>query len=264
MRTLALLFALPLAAQPAADGWTFRAGLTSLWIPAYVGSDTSRLVVFPPVVAEYGSHLTLGTSRVALGVGADWHAWRRGPWVLDVGLAVEERRPEDRADALAGMGDRGFGARAGVGVGLRERGFQASFAVSAGLSGNSGLRAALTVGREVRLGPQWAAGVNLGLQFSDGAHARYEYGITPEQAARRAALLDAGDPRLRPGDAQVFAPGAGLRELRTGVNLLRFLPQGWTASLLGFAAQVQGDSADSPLVRRRTNLGGGLTFTRRF
>ncbi len=269
MRILALLLALPLAAQPAGmaprpEGWSFRAGVMSLWIPAYVGSDQKRLVAFPAFQADCGDRFTLGTSRVALGVGADWHAWKRGPWAFDVGLAMEERRPESRADALAGMGNRRAGFRAGAGLNIKARGFNASIALSAGLSEASGLRTAVTLGREFRLGPQWAAGVNLGMQFSDAEHARYEFGLTPEQAARRKALRAAGDPRLQPGDDRVFDPGAGLREVRLGTSLIRFLPERWTATALFFAAQVQGASTDSPLVRQRTNLGGGASLAKRF
>lgn len=265
MRVLALLSILPLAAQPVPEaGWQVRGGLMTLWVPAYVGSDQHRLVAFPAFQADYGGRFTLGTSRVALGVGADWHLWRQGPWTLDVGMALEERRPEDRADALAGMGNRAPGLRAGAGMAWKVRGFSASAALSAGLRERSGLRLALTAGREFRLGPQWAGGVNLGLQFSDGDHARYEYGIEPAQALRREALLASGDRRLRPGDARVFTPGPGLRELRAGASLIRFLPQGWTATGLLFAAQVQGDAVDSPLVRQRLNAGCGFSAAKRF
>lgn len=266
--TLVLLgFTLALRAQeparPAGD-WQVRGGLMALVVPRYVGSDETRVVAFPNVSALWRDRLSLGVSRVALGIGADWRLARRGPWTWEVGLALEERRPERRAEGLAGMGDRDVSAWAGMGGGFRAAGWTGGIALSRGLKGGMGTRASLNLGREVRLGGGWAAGASWTALASDAVHQRYELGVDPLQAARRRALLAAGDPRLRPGEDRVFQPGAGLRELRLGVHVTRALPAGWTLSLLGFGSELQGVVRDSPLVRRPRAFGAGVSLMRRF
>jgi outer membrane scaffolding protein for murein synthesis (MipA/OmpV family) len=78
----------------------------------------------------------------------------------------------------------------------------------------------------------------------------FDFGITPDQAAARRALIVAGDGRLSDSDSASFTPKAGLKETRGTVQLSYVLRGQWRAvglmSLGGLAREV----SDSPLSRK--------------
>ena len=88
--------------------------------------------------------------------------------------------------------------------------------------------------------------------------------ITDAEAARRQALVDAGDGRLDAGDGQAYTPGGGLRQLGLGISLIYPLASRW--SLVGLAGMewLADEAANSPLVRQREQFAGGLGVGYRF
>ncbi|BDU72213.1 MipA/OmpV family protein [Mesoterricola silvestris] len=266
---LVLLACLPLAAQDLAGGgapsdhWTGTVGAMVLTYPSAPGSATNRTLLLPTLGAQYG-RFYLGSSRVALGFGGGVQVWRTPAWTWEVGVGAGDGRPENRAPELAGMGDRSRSVWAGTGLLWRGGGWNAKATVAHGLRDSAGNRGTLSVGRILRLAPQWTLSAALHADWADADNMAYDFGITPEQALRRAALVAAGDTRLKPGDTGPFAPGAGLRDVGGMASLIFHPGPRFSYHLSLFGGAFQGGARTSPLVRRETYLNAGAGFGYRF
>ena len=87
---------------------------------------------------------------------------------------------------------------------------------------------------------------------------RREFGVTETEAARRQALIDDGDDRLEADEGVAYRPGASLRSVGPSLTAIVLLSPRWSLIGFGGADYLIGDAADSPLVRRKTNLSGGI------
>jgi len=251
-------------APPPKGDWSLRLGAMVLTAPKYPGSDEMRVLPLPVFAAEYRQRVFLGSSRVAVGVGAGIHLWRAAGFTWDLGLGIGERRPESKADALAGMGDRQASLFAGTGLSWRSRGFSAGITLAAGLRDEAGFRGTLNLGYGQRLGGQWFGNIGLSATAGDTKNMGYDFGVSPEQAARRAALLGAGDPRLKPGEAGPFFPKGGFREASASAGLSYLVDARWRIFSFLSATELQGDARKSPLVRRTGNMAGAAGFAYQF
>lgn len=242
------------------QGWTVNAGAIVLSTPQYPGSEERRLLPLPVVSADYEGRWFIGGSRVAIGAGVGYRALRSGPFTVDLGLGVGEGRKEDRADALAGMGNRSVTAWAGSNLAYRlgPLGFRVN--VVRALSQDGGTRATFATSFNRRLDERWGLGLSASVGFADAANLAFDFGITPEQAATRAQLLALGDRRLRSGDAQAFAPKADLREMGAGASLNYLAAPRWRYFLFTSANHLSDEVSLSPLVRKRDTLSAGLGF----
>ncbi|HEU4951780.1 MAG TPA: MipA/OmpV family protein, partial [Holophagaceae bacterium] len=236
-------FRAPVEEARDAGGWRIQLGAMALGLPRYPGSGDSRVVPLPVFSAEYG-RLFLGSSRVAVGLGGGVHAVRTEHWTWDLGLGLGEGRKEARADVLAGMGDRRASLFAGTGLRFHAGGFHAGLKVAEGLRDEAGGRASLTVGYGASLGGRWFGDLSAGAEAADAKGVAYDYGVTPDQAAARAALIASGDPRLRPGEDRAFTPGGGLERLAL-TGLLAFAADAhWRWFGLAQVTRLQGDAKD--------------------
>jgi outer membrane scaffolding protein for murein synthesis (MipA/OmpV family) len=102
------------------------------------------------------------------------------------------------------------------------------------------------------------AAAALSATIADARQMRRDFGVTSAEAARRQALIAAGDPRLGPEDAIEYNPSGGLHHGDGSVTLVYLASPRWALLTFGELA-VLGDAAlDSPLVRERTTLAGGF------
>jgi outer membrane scaffolding protein for murein synthesis (MipA/OmpV family) len=231
--------------------------------PSYPGSDEYRVVPFPLVDARVRDRVYLGPSTTGLGFALGAYPVQSSRWRLAVELGGQDSRPEDRADALAGMDDRDFVATAGVSMSYRSGPFEGIVALSQGLNDGAGL---IQTTRLVYARPvgKVILGAAAGAALANGKQMRREFGITEAEAARRQALVDTGDGRLEPGDAQAYTPEGGLRHLGVGVSLIYPMASRW--SLIGLAGVewLADEAAHSPLVRRGEQFAGGAGVGYRF
>lgn len=240
------------------SGWTVNAGAVVLSTPQYPGSEERRLLPLPALFADYNGRWFFGSSRVALGLGVGYRMVRWQGFTWDVGVGWGEGRPERRADALAGMGDRSGSVWGGTNLGYRLGPLGARLNLVRAIGSEGGTRGLLGLGYQVRLAPNWGLGFNAQAGFADATNLAWDFGVSPEQALRRSQLIAQGDSRLRPGDGQPFRPGAGLRELSLGFSLNHSLDSRWRAFLFTGANRLSGEVTTSPLVRKSTYLTGGL------
>lgn len=201
--TLLLLAAVTLSAQEplpylagqgaTSQGWEVTLGARLMDNSSYLGSDTRRTTLMPIFSAEYARRFYLGASRVGPGFGGGVHLLRDGDFTWDLGLGVGDRRPESRSPLLAGMGDRRADISAGTGLHYRHAGYHAGLTLSEGLRDAAGTRATLTLEKAIPLAERWHLSMGLNGTWASASAMAYDFGITPAQAANRAALVASGD-----------------------------------------------------------------------
>ncbi|HJV23417.1 MAG TPA: MipA/OmpV family protein [Holophagaceae bacterium] len=244
--------------------WRFRVGAMLLAGPKVPGSEEGRVIPLPVLSAEYRDTLVLGSSRIGVGAGAAVHLVKTRSFTWDLGLGLGERRRESRADELAGMGDRQAGLWAGTALRGRWGGFGTSLSWAAALQDSAGQRATLSVGYGGRLAPRWLGSVAISATWANADAMATEFGVSPEQAAARSALILAGDPRLRPGEDRAYAPQGGLRDTAL-TAMLTYLPvRSWRWFTLGRVEALGSEVKASPLVRRGTDARLGVGFSYAF
>ena len=180
-------------------------------------------------------------------------------------LAMTEymARNEKDAKALKGMGDRKTGFFGGLEFAYRTVPFAASMEVLKGAN-KAGLAASLNLGHTYRFNEQW--GLELGLTgvWGDKDYHAWEFGITSAQAARRQALIDAGNRDLRPADTRPFTPKEGMREIRAETMLQWNLTERWMTFAIVQHGRLLNDAANGPLTRSKNQTSFGIGFGYQF
>ena len=252
----------PVEEDTSTGDWNVQLGAMALGLPRYPGSGDYRGLPLPVFSAEYKDRIFLGSSRVAVGLGGGVHAVKSDHWTWDLGLGVGEARRESRADVLAGMGDRGASLWAGTGLKFHNGGFHTELKVAAGLNEEAGVKGTFSIGYGAHLGGRWLGDVSMNAVEADAKNTAFDFGVTPEEAAARTALIATGDPRLRAGEGRAFAPSGGLESVSLGGALFYVADAHWRWFGIAQVTQLQGDAKDSPLVRNPTygTLGVGFTY----
>ena len=255
-------FRQPVPEDASSGEWNVQVGAMALGLPRYPGSGDYRALPLPVFSAEYKGRLFLGSSRVAVGLGGGVHALKTEHWTWDAGLGVGEARRESRADVLAGMGDRRASLWAGTGLTFHSGSFHSELSVAAGLKDEAGMKGTFSIGYGARLGGRWLGDLSLHAVAADAKGTAYDFGVTPDEAAARSALLAAGDPRLRAGEDRVFDPGGGLESAAVSGTLIYAADAHWRWFGVAQLVQLQGDAKDSPLARTPAYgvLGAGFTY----
>jgi outer membrane protein len=227
-------------------------GLGALSAPKYPGSDERWVLPIPIIDLRIAQRFYLGGGSTSIAFGAGMVLLERAhlSWTADLTLMPD--RPEDRADALAGMGDRGFGVFGGTAVSVRAGPLQATGSVAQGFT-DAGLSATAGLSSWVPLGGPFFGQVGGLVVWGDCQNLRWDFQITREQAARRAQLLAAGQPGLRPGDDVPYDPECGLREVRATSLAGVAFTQRLVMIASGTWSRLQGGAANSPLVRKPTS-----------
>ena len=130
--------------------------------------------------------------------------------------------------------------------------------VAIGLGKDEGSTGSVNLSTKHMYGHRWIAGLSTGATFANSSNMAFEFGVSPTQAARRQALINAGDSRLYATDGRAFAPAGGLKEAQVSTSLGYLLTQRTT--VIGFASggRLGNHAADSPLVRQRNSVMGGI------
>lgn len=243
---------------------TGRIGALALNLPAYPGSDERWTIPVPFVDLRLARRLYVGDGLGGLSAGAGVYLVEAGGFSWSADLALTSDRPEDRADALAGMGDRGFGAFAGSTIGYRLGAVEAFATAGVGLEGRMGALGVLGLSVGQRVGERWFVQAGGGAVFGDCANLRWEFGVSEAQAARRRELLESGAPGLRPSDAVAYTPRCGLRELRATGSLGYALTPRISTFASAAGVRLEGGAAESPLTRVRNGWEAGVGLAWQF
>ena len=246
------------------EGWKVRLGARLFTGPQYPGSGQQRVAPLPVFSAIYADKFFIGTTKVTPGLGVGMHALKSEHWTWDLGVGLGEGRREKKTDVLAGMGDRDPSVFAGMGLMFHSGGFQSRLLLVEGANDQAGREGTFSIGYTARLMGNWVGHATLSTAWSDSQNMAFWFGVTPEQAAQRAALLVAGDARLQVGEDRAYAPKAGLREVALNLGLTYRVDDHWRWFGMAHLQQLQGEARQSPLVRRDTDASLGVGFAYQF
>lgn len=264
---VALTWSIPLASarsqapEESAPLVSGQIGALVLSLPSYPGADERWVIPVPFVDLRVARRFYLGDGLGGLSAGAGAYLVERGGFSWTADLALTSDRPEDRTDALAGMGDRGFGVFGGSTLAYRIGPVEASAAAAVGLEDRMGLMGVLGLSAGGPLGGRWFGQVGSVAVFGDCANLRWDYGVSTEQARRRSELIDQGAPALDPGDGVPYTPECGLRELRATGSLGYAISQRLSLIGTGAGVRLERGAAASPLTRERNTWEAGLGFS---
>ena len=258
----------PVAAQEPTGqqgNWQGTVGLLGGSLASYYGADARRTLGAPVINVAYRHRLLVGTSAAngTLGAGAQYVV-KEGTLGASVGLATAEGRPEDRARALAGMDDRSGSTFGTASVFLRAGPVVATTTSLVGITPEAGDMQLLVLQFAGVLAPRLSGGIGTTVTWADRKNMAFDFGITPEQAERRRALIDAGDGRLGDGDATAFAPRAGFKELRNTAQLGYAIYGAWQVVGVVSEGRLAHELAESPLARKSSAMTTALGFVYRF
>jgi outer membrane scaffolding protein for murein synthesis (MipA/OmpV family) len=155
------------------------------------------------------------------------------------------------------MEDREVLATASANLVYRVHPVELSLGVSQGLNDGGGILGTAGISISRRMG-RLEATVGAAVTFADARQMRRDFGITPSESARRQSLIDAGDPRLQPGDAMTYQPAGGVRQFGGSLSARYALSQRWFVFGFGGMDWLSDRASASVLVRRRSQPSVGL------
>lgn len=168
----------------------------------------------------------------------------------------KEGADKDHADALRGLGDISGNAVFRLGVDYRYKAASLGIGLSQDLGGDrEGTSVVLKGGHKVYEGKAVKINADLSTTWADENYMQSLFGITAEQARRSVKRYGVHDA------------GAGLKDVKLGVNA----SYAFTPSIELFVrteyARLLGDAADSPIVKNQgseNQFSGGLGLSYRF
>lgn len=224
-------------------------GANLQYAPEYAGASRHSFDLKPLWALQYGrvrisssgAAAVLGFGADTPGAGASADLVRTDRFKLRLGLRLDHgRKSSDSAD-LAGLPDvrNTVRGRVAASYALDEH-WTTAASVSQDLLGrDGGALASLDLGYRARLTEttQWSTGV--GLAFGNSRYMQSYFGV-PEGA-------------LRPPRLPSFSPGAGARDVHTGIGLMTTITPRWVAfGGIGYSVLL-GDAAASPLTKSRSD-----------
>lgn len=245
----------------AIPAFTFTVGAGAFYGPKYPGSNENRVLPIPIIGVNYRDRVFLGATPSGVGAGLGVNLLRSRGFTLTAGLGGNEPRPEDRAEALAGMDDRRIGISAVSGASYRYGPLSLGLSFSAGLRDNAGLSGTGNLGLTLPALPRTFLTLGGSITVANQDAMAFDFGISPGEASRRSDLIAAGDSRLRPGDGLAYSPSGGVRDVSGNASLAYLLAPRWTLFGFGAVTRLSDEAARSSLVRRRTgwSTGAGIT-----
>lgn len=255
----ALLLVLPACAQ---SPWEIQGGFMVADRPVYDGASDRRTECAPLFAVQYrGAYL--GPSRLGSAGALGYSTSARKPWVFLAEIGISPARLERRAHHLLGMGNRieNYWINAGI-----QRNFGATFlklSTSGGLRADSGIQGTLTLGRRF-LFEGWMLESQASVTGATRQNMDYDFGVSPEAAARRAFLVASGNRRLDASDLGSYAPQGGLRNVSVSATFIRPFNVRWSWIASARGTHLFEKASRSPLVRGRTAVSGAMGATYRF
>lgn len=244
--------------QASNDVWAGNIGVATVAMPTYIGSNQYRVRAVPMLSLEYKNRAFLGGAMGGTGAGAGVYLVRSSNLMWTTQVTGAAQRFERYGDGLAGMGRRGAATFAASDVSVTSGAITAGANVQVGLGSEEGSTASLSLSSKHIYARRWILGASTGATFANSTNMAYDFGITPEQAGKRLALIQSGDSRLNWRDAGAYDPGRGLKQATASLSLGYQLRDKVTTMAFVNGTRLGREAADSPLARNRNALVGGV------
>jgi outer membrane scaffolding protein for murein synthesis (MipA/OmpV family) len=241
-----------------AKNWSSTIGIATVAMPGYAGSNRYRVRAVPILQLDVKDRAYLGSSTSGVGGGIGVYMMRKSTMTWSAELTSAGKRRESFGDGLAGMGTRDGGNFIGTNASYRSGALTLGAGAAYGLGKRDGATASVNADTRTRIGTRWIAGFSSGATFANKENMAFDFGVSPTQAIRRQALIDAGDSRLSIDDGGVYAPKAGLKQAQASTSLGYLITTRMTALAFVSGTRLGRQAADSPLTRQRNGVTGGL------
>lgn len=227
------------------DGWGLTLGAGALVSPTYEGDDDTRLSILPNIQLSYGDRFF---ASVQEGVGyrvINDPSLEAGP-IMRVKFSRDEDGDQpfavtgDDSTDLIGLGDVDTSIELGGFVAYELGPVTLSAEARQAVTGHEGFVADVGLkwsGRNALFGPPVIWSIGPRARLVDDAYNSAYFGVTPAQS------LGSGLP--------VFEAEGGLLSYGVGATAIMPLTQVWSAVVVAGYDRIEGDAADSPLVRLR-------------
>ncbi|WP_165830951.1 MipA/OmpV family protein [Sphingomonas pokkalii] len=242
----ALLVGIPANAQSGAAAAAGRdrivVGASVGVVPGYQGSDAMRVLPLPAIDIRQGWFI----ANMFNGIGVAFEPQKN----VTVTGGVTFVQGYRKRDAPAGIDSLADAAGARVTVSIRERGLVATLGMTRSLGVTDGTLADASLAYPIRAGNRLFVIPSASISWADRRYTDRYFGISAAEA------IQSGLPRYR--------ANGGIRDIGAGITANYRLSPRWglTGSVRG--TRLVGDAADSPLVRRRTNVAAFAAITYRF
>jgi outer membrane protein len=240
--------------------WSGYVGLGVLTLPRYVGGDQYRTVPLPVLQIEYKGRVYIGGSQTGVGGGAGVYLVKASNLTWQAELSTTEPRSEHGGNALAGMGTQTSAMFAATSITSTLGFVSANLGVAHGLKDNSGSYGTLSLTTEQWLGHRWVRYLTVGATAANSANMTHDFGITPEQAAVRHALLVSGDQRLTVGNDDAYRPRGGLKAVNSALSVIYVISKRNRLLMYGNCGRLSTEASRSSLVARRYNFASGVAL----
>lgn len=228
--------------------WSVMLGAGGAFGPAAYGSRDDSFIAGPFLDITYKDTVFLNTEY-----GLGFYAVDTDNTTVAVALSYGEgRSEEDDPRLLRGLGDIDGGVvLQAYGSQLLWNVMEVSIDVTRNFGDADGFRAGLSAATGYPLSENLFLGFEASLEWADKNHMQAFFGVTPEQAAARQALL-ATDPRL--SSISAFEADSGIADvsLETSLSYSFGDDDEWFAVLGGGISMLQGDAKRSPITERNT------------
>ncbi len=255
---LACLFGIPasplLAQEQSESPWRIGLGVGAIHAPEYLGSDESESQPLPLVNIRYQRFFFGGTPGSGLpGPGLGVYLHESEALTLGAVLTRDLGDPREESDdhRLQGLGDIDATTRAGLFGSYRAGWFSLNANVLSDIGGNEqGTTVSLDAKATYRPSQKLQLSAGPGITWGSSDYMQTFFGIDQSQAVHSA---------YSPYDV-----GSGVSLLRFSIGANYQLASRWALGANLTAARLQGDAADSPIVRDKNQNSYAVFLMYRF
>jgi len=213
----------------------------------YMGSDERRTRAYPAIDYRWANGWFAGTTN---GIGYNFS--RQAGVQYGLRMTADFGRDESRSPVLRGLGD--VDARAELGAFYNLQPTANTFVTSSlrygSGQGRDGLLIDVGAGVTAPLSPAWRVGAGVAATWANAEYTQSYFGVDAAQSARSGLGL--------------YQASAGVRDVRVSVSATYAIsPRASATAGLSFS-RLQGDAANSPIVRDRAGVNGVLAVTYAF
>jgi outer membrane protein len=228
------------------NDWAVNVGAAGVFGPRFPGASESKTTLVPVIDARYKNYLFISPIR---GIGIDLQLAEGLTGSAAVGIDLTSRE-EKESPRLVGLGDVNAAGALLLGLDYRLGDVFAKAGLSSrlGSDSQSGTSFDLDLGYNLMKSQALILGAGLNLRAMDNTYASNFFGVNPQQSA--ASKL--------PG----FKANGGLQSAGAFANAFYRIDNQWSLFSRLNLYQLQGDAADSPVVRQKDQSTFVLGVTR--
>jgi outer membrane scaffolding protein for murein synthesis (MipA/OmpV family) len=228
---------------PEPDAWRFVVGVGAISEPKYPGSGNRRYEPVPLLSASYGRFFFGASPDTGTPLGLGAYLYRDSHWRIGAVVSYDFLKPRRESDDahLQGLGDIDRTAHAGIFVNYTLGWFGARSSVLTDIGGkHQGTIAKLDLEAKYTPTNRLTFTAGPGLTWASSQYEQTYYGVDAQQSSQ--------------SGMRQYSPGSGIASVRFSVGANYELTKHWDVRALVSASSLQGDTGDSPVVEKKSQI----------